>query len=77
MQYANEIFFVVSALILWGLVMISYSLTQSEFKDVNNTFWFWALVCTSLSYSIFAVASLTFIFLLTLANMFFVAGHLF
>ncbi|WP_281994006.1 response regulator [Polynucleobacter sp. SHI2] len=77
MRYANELFFLVSALTLWGLVFASSSLIKLEEKGKSDAYWFWALVFLASAYSFFAIASSTFIVLITLANACFVASHLY
>ncbi len=77
MPHANEIFFVVSSLILWGLVIPSLSLLRSGEHVKSDSYWLWALIYSAGSYTIFSIASVTSIRLITLANMFFVAGHLY
>lgn len=76
MQYANELFFIASSLILWGLVIISLPFFKAD-KDTASTYWFWALIALALAYFFFAIASTTFIALLTIANICFVASHLY
>jgi len=77
MQYTNELFFLASALILWGLSIISIPLVKSKKDNNSDSYWFWALIALACAYSLFAIASTTFLALLTLANICFVASHLF
>jgi len=76
MQYANELFFMVSSLILWGLAMVSVSVIRSD-EEGRYAYWFWALIFGASSYTIFAIASFTFIGLITLANICFFAGNVY
>ena len=77
MQYANELFFFISALILWGLVIASLPLIKSKEEDQSDKYWFWSLIFAAAAYSFFAIASTTYIALITLANICFVASHLY
>jgi signal transduction histidine kinase len=77
MQYANELFFFIFALILWGLVIASLPLIKSKEEDQSDKYWFWALILAAAAYSFFAIASTTYIALITLANTCFVASHLY
>lgn len=76
MQYANELFFMVSSLILWGLAIVSVSVIRSD-EEGRNAYWFWALIFGACAYTIFAIASFTFIGLITLANTCFFAGNVY
>ena len=77
MQYANELFFFLSALILWGLVIASLPLIKSKEEDRPDQYWLWSLIFVAMAYSFFAIASTTYIPLITLANICFVASHVY
>ena len=77
MQYANELFFLVSALILWGLVMASLPLIKSVSGAKSDIYWYWSLIFAATAFSLFAIASTVSIALITIANTCFVASHVY
>ena len=77
MKYANEIFFLVFALILWGLLYGSrFILTMGKVSQPEKL-WLTALTLTATSFTLFAVASTISLTLLTLANTFFIASFIY
>jgi hypothetical protein len=77
MKYANEIFFLVFALILWGLVYGSRFILKSDKASQPEKFWLTALTLTATSFTLFALASTISLFLLTLANTCFIASFIY
>ena len=77
MKYANEIFFLVFALILWGLLYGSRFILKSEKAGQSEKFWLTAITLTATSFTLFALASSTSLFLLTLANTCFIASFIY
>jgi len=77
MKYANEIFFLVFALILWGLVYGSRFILKSDKASQPEKFWLTALTLNASSFILFAVASTISLSLLTLANTFFIANFIY
>ena len=77
MKYANEIFFLVFALILWGLVYGSRFLLKPDKASQPEKFWLAALTLNATSFTLFAVASTISLSLLTLANTFFIANFIY
>ena len=77
MKYANEIFFLVFALILWGLLYGSRFILRSDKTSQSKKLWLTALTLTASSFTLFAFASTISLSLLTLANTFFVASFIY
>ena len=77
MKYANEIFFLVLALVLWGLLYGSRFILSSDKDTQSKKLWLTALTLTASSFTLFALASTISLFLLTLANTFFVASFIY
>jgi signal transduction histidine kinase len=77
MKYANEIFFLVFALILWGLLYGSRFILSSDKASQSKKLWLTALTLTASSFTLFALASTISLSLLTLANTFFVASFIY
>ena len=77
MKYANEIFFLVFALILWGLVYGSRFILKSDNAGQPEKFWLTALTLNASSFILFAVASTISLSLLTLANTCFIANFIY
>ena len=77
MKYANEIFFLVFALILWGLLYGSrFILTLGKASQAEKL-WLIALTLTATSFTLFAAASTLSLSLLTLANTCFMASFIY
>ena len=77
MKYANEIFFLVFALILWGLVYGSRFILRPDKASQPEKLWLTALTLTATSFTLFALASTISLFLLTLANTCFIASFIY
>ena len=77
MKFANEIFFLVFALILWGLLYGSRFLLASGKASQSEKLWLTALTLTAVSFTLFAVASTISLSLLTLANTCFIANFIY
>jgi signal transduction histidine kinase len=77
MKYANEIFFLVLALVLWGLLYGSRFILSSDKDTQSKKLWLTALTLTASSFTLFALASTISLSLLTLANTFFVASFIY
>jgi len=77
MKYANEILFIVFALILWGLLFGARFILQSDNINQSKKLWLTALTLIATSFTLFAFASTISLFLLTLANTFFVASFIY
>jgi signal transduction histidine kinase len=77
MKYANEMFFLVFALIAWGLLYGSrFILTLGNVGQAEKL-WLTALTLTASSFTIFAAASTLSLSLLTLANTCFIASFVY
>lgn len=77
MKYANEIFFLVFALISWGLLYGSrFILTLGKAAQAEKL-WLIALTLTASSFTLFAAASTLSLSLLTLANTCFIASFIY
>jgi signal transduction histidine kinase len=77
MKYANETFFLVFALIAWGLLYGSrFILTLGKASQAEKL-WLTALTLTASSFTLFAAASTLSLSLLTLANTCFVASFIY
>jgi signal transduction histidine kinase len=77
MKYANEIFFLVFALISWGLLYGSrFILTLGKASQAEKL-WLIALTLTASSFTLFAAASTLSLSLLTLANTCFAASFIY
>lgn len=77
MQYANELFFAISAVILLGLAWGSRALIQIKRITQAEYFWYVALLLEASSFLFFAIASTLSLGLLTLANVFLIAGYMY
>jgi signal transduction histidine kinase len=77
MKYANEIFFFVFALILWGLLYGSRFILTADKTSQPKKLWLTALTLTATSFTLFAAASTITLSLLTLANTCFVASFIY
>ena len=77
MKYANEIFFFVFALILWGLLYGSRFVLTADKTSQPKKLWLTALTLTATSFTLFALASTITLSLLTLANTCFVASFIY
>jgi signal transduction histidine kinase len=77
MKYANEIFFFVFALILWGLLYGSRFILTPAKTSQSKKLWLTALTLTATSFTLFALASTISLSLLTLANTCFVASFIY
>jgi len=77
MKYANEIFFLVYALVLWGLLYGSKFTLSSDKNSQPKKLWLTALTLNATSFTLFVFASTTSLFLLTLANTCFVASFIY
>jgi signal transduction histidine kinase len=77
MKYANEIFFFVFALILWGLLYGSRFILTADKTSQPKKLWLTALTLTATSFTLFALASTVTLSLLTLANTCFVASFIY
>jgi signal transduction histidine kinase len=77
MKYSNEIFFLVFALILWGLLYGSRFILTSNKADQSKKLWLTALTLTATSFTLFALAPSISLSLLTIANTCFVASFIY
>ena len=77
MKYANEIFFLVSALILWGLLYGSRFILRSDAAGQSEKLWLTALTLNASAFTLFAVAPTISISLITLANTCFIANFIY
>ena len=77
MKYANEIFFLVFALILWGLLYGSRFILTLGKASQSEKLWLTALMLTATAFTLFALASTISLSLLTLANTCFVANFIY
>jgi signal transduction histidine kinase len=77
MKYANEIFFLVFALILWGLLFGSRFILKSINVSQSEKLWLTALTLTATSFTLFALAPTISLTLLTLANTCFIASFIY
>jgi len=77
MKYANEIFFLVFAIILWGLLYGSRFILSTNITSQPKKLWLTALTLTATSFTLFALASTISLFLLTLANTCFIASFIY
>jgi signal transduction histidine kinase len=77
MKYANEIFFLVFSLILWGLLYGSRFILTLGKVSQSEKLWLTALTFTATSFTLFAIASTISLSLLTLANTCFVASFIY
>jgi signal transduction histidine kinase len=77
MKYANEIFFLVFALILWGLLYGSRFILTSGKASQSKKLWLTSLTLTATSFTLFALASTISLSLLTLANTCFAASFIY
>ena len=77
MKYANEIFFFVFALILWGLLYGSRFILTQDKTSQSKKLWLTALTLTASSFTLFALASTISLALLTIANTCFIASFIY
>jgi signal transduction histidine kinase len=77
MKYANEIFFLVFALVLWGLLYGSRFILTLDKSSQPEKLWLTALTLTASSFTLFAAASTISLSLLTLANTCFIASFIY
>ena len=77
MQYANELFFLILAIALWGLALGGRSLISIREIIQPEGYWFLALICSASAFTCFASASFIYIGLLTPANTFLLAGYIY
>lgn len=77
MAYANEIFFLVNALILWGLLIGSVSIFRSSLSYQSGGLWWYALALMACALTFFSVAPSTHLLLLTLANTCFIGSYVY
>ena len=77
MKYANEIFFLVFSLILWGLLYGSRFILTLGKASQSEKLWLTALTFTASSFTLFTIASTISLSLLTLANTCFVASFIY
>lgn len=77
MQYANELFFFVSALILWGLLFGSISILKPSTNKKPEKLWLIALALNASAFTLFSVASTLSLTLITLANVCFIANFVY
>jgi signal transduction histidine kinase len=77
MKYANEIFFLVFALVLWGLLYGSRFILTLGKSSQPEKLWLTALTLTASSFTLFAAASTISLSLLTLANTCFIASFIY
>ncbi|MBU3581997.1 hypothetical protein ICN19_08200 [Polynucleobacter sp. AP-Capit-er-40B-B4] len=77
MKYANEAFFLAYALILLGIFISSIPYLRKNQHLQPNNYWLIALAINIVSFVLFAIASLTNLFLLTLANTLFVGAYVY
>jgi signal transduction histidine kinase len=77
MKYANEIFFLVFALILWGLLYGSRFILSTDKTSQPKKLWLIALTLSATAFTLFAIASTISLFLLTLANTCFIASFIY
>jgi signal transduction histidine kinase len=77
MKYANEIFFLVFALISWGLLYGSRFILTLGKAGQAEKLWLIALTLTASSFTLFAAASTLSLSLLTLANTCFIASFIY
>lgn len=77
MAHANEIFFLVTALILWGLVIGSVSIFRSSQSYQSGGLWWYALALMACALTFFAVAPSTHLLFLTLANTCFIGSYVY
>jgi len=77
MKYANEIFFLVFAMILWGLLYGSRFILTMGKASQSEKLWLTALTLTAASFTLFALASTISLTLLTLANTCFIASFIY
>jgi signal transduction histidine kinase len=77
MKYANELFFFVSALILWGLLFGSINILRLAKNKQPERFWLIALFCNAAAFTLFSVASTISLTLITPANTLFVASFVY
>lgn len=77
MAHANEIFFLVTSLILWGLLIGSVSIFRSSLSYQSGGLWWYALALMALALTFFAIAPSTHLLFLTLANACFVGSYIY
>ena len=77
MKYANELFFAVTSIILWGLVIGSKHLIPAKKIVQPESFWYIALISEAFCFTFFAIAPMVQIKLITLANICLLGGYLY
>jgi signal transduction histidine kinase len=78
MKFANETFFLVSAILLGGLfVSFLPHLTATRHSEKPNYYWLISLGLMSCSFGVFSIAPITNISLLVLANTLFLSGYIY
>jgi signal transduction histidine kinase len=77
MKYANELFFAVTSIILWGLVIGSKHLIPAKKIVQPESFWYIALISEAFCFTFFAIAPIVQIKLIALANIFLLGGYLY
>ena len=77
MKYANELFFAVTSIILWGLVIGSKHLIPAKKIVQPESFWYIALILEAFCFTFFAIAPIVQIKLIALANIFLLGGYLY
>ena len=75
MKYANEAFFLVYALILTGIFISSIPYLRKSQNTHPNNYWLVALAINIISFVLFSIASVTNLFLLTIANTLFFGAY--
>lgn len=75
MKYANEALFLVYALILTGIFISSIPYLRKSQNIHPNNYWLVALAINIISFVLFSIASVTNLFLLTIANTLFVGAY--
>lgn len=77
MKYANELFFAVTSIILWGLVIGSKHLIPAKKICQPESFWYIALILEAFCFTFFAIAPIVQIKLIALANICLLGGYLY
>jgi len=75
MKYANEALFLVYALILTGIFISSIPYLRKSQNTHSNNYWLVALAINIISFVLFSIASVTNLFLLTIANTLFFGAY--
>ena len=77
MKYANELFFAVTSIILWGLVIGAKNLIPVKRISRPENFWYVALILEAFCFTFFTIAPIVQINLITLANICLLGGYLY